>query len=294
MSAVMQPAEPIGQILLGVPAEEYQRRELGVATSGVLQRLRTKTPAHIKAWVSQRDEETPAKAFGKAYHCAVFEPEVFAATYCKPPVNPPRDLRHLRDAKKPGESTLESIAFWDAWDAEHHGRIQLSQDFFELIEEMMAALRSHPLVNKLLFVDDGDNEVTMRWVDEETGVPCKARADRWVHSLRVMLDLKTTDDASDAAFRRSIENYGYHIQHAHYSEGARACGESLDEYLLIAQEKYAPYLPRIFRVGAASEARGFELRERGLQILKRCRETDTWPGYTGITEIDIAPWALKD
>ena len=294
MSAVRQEQAPAGQILLGVPAEEYQRRELGVATSGVLQRLRTKTPAHIKAWVSQQDEETPAKAFGKAYHCAVFEPEVFAATYCKPPVNPPRDLRYLRDAKRPGESTLESIAFWDAWDAEHAGRIQLSQDFFELIEEMLAGLRSNPLVNNLLFVEGGNNEVTMRWTDAATDVPCKARADRWLRKMRVMVDLKSTDDASEEAFRRSVDKFGYHIQHAHYSEGAMACGEPLDEYLIVAQEKDAPYLARVFRVDAAAEARGFELRERGLQILKRCREANEWPGYVGITELSLPPWALKD
>lgn len=294
MNAQLQP-QPTGEILFDLPAEEYQRRELGVASSGVLQRMRTKTPAHIKAWADSKDEgDTPAKVFGKAYHCAVFEPEVFAARYCIPPVDPPRDLRHLRNSKKPGEATLESIAFWDAWDADHDGQTQLSSDAFELIEEMLAGLRANPLVNKLLFQDEGSNEVTLRWVDESTGVPCKARADRWLRAMRIMLDLKTTEDAHERAFHRSVDNYGYHIQHAHYSEGARVCGEPLAEYLIVAQEKEAPYLARIFRIDAEAEARGFELRERGLQTLKACRESGKWPGYSGITEISLPPWAMKD
>lgn len=294
MNAQLKPAVT-GEIILGLPAEAYQVRELGVASSGVLGRLRHKTPAHIKAWAESKDEaDTPAKVFGKAYHCAVLEPEVFAATYAKPPVNPPRDLRHLRNAKTPSDSTLESIAWWDSYAAENAGKIILTQDQFELIEEMLASLKANPLVNKLLFQDEGDNEVTMRWTDPETGVQCKARPDRWLRKLKVMLDLKSSDDLDELAFRRSIEKYGYHIQHAHYCAGAQVCGEPLDEYLLIAQEKEAPYLPRIFRVGAASEERGFELRAKGLKTLQQCIAANKWPGYSGITEIELAPWALKD
>lgn len=294
MNAQLAPAA-VGEIILGMSAAEYQRRELGVASSGLLGKMRKWTPAHVKAWATSKDEgDTPAKVFGKAYHCRVFEPEVFAATYALPPVDPPRDLRHLRNAKTPSEATLESIAWWDAYAAENAGKIILSQEQFELIEEMLAGLKANPLVNKLLFVDEGDNEVTLRWVDPETGVVCKARADRWLRKLRVMLDLKSTEDAFLDTFARSVEKYGYHIQHSHYSAGAAACGEPLDEYLIVAQEKEAPYLARIFRVDAGAESRGFELRERGLQTLKRCIETDTWPGYTGITEITLPAWAMKD
>lgn len=283
-----------GQILLDVPAAEYQRRELGTATSGVLQRLRTQTPAHIKAWAATRDDDdTPAKVFGKAYHCRVLEPEVFTATYCAPPpADAPRDLRHLRTAKKPSEATLESIAFWDAWYAEHEGQIALPREAFEQIEAMHAALMAHPVAAGIM--RDGVSEVTMRWVDEATGVPCKARADWWVESRKLLMDLKTTDDASPEAFSRSIDRYGYHVQHAHYCDGARVCGIGVQHYLILAQEKEPPYLPAVYSIDAAAEVRGFELRERGLEILRRCRESNEWPGYSGITEISLPAWALKD
>lgn len=294
MNAALKEAPPTGEIILGLPAAAYQQRELGVATSGQLQMLRTKTPAHHLAWTKAQDRDTPATLLGRAYHCRVFEPHVFATSYVAPPKDAPRDLRHLRNAKNKGEATLESIAWWDAYEERTRGKFVLDADQFQLIEDMVQGLKANPLVRALLFEHEGDNEVTLRWTDEETGVPCKARADRWLRSMRTMVDLKSTEDASEFAFHRSINTHGYHIQHAHYSAGAAACGEPLDEFLIVAQEKEAPHLARVFRVGAASEQRGFEIRAAGLATLAKCRASGEWPGYPGITEIEIPAYALKD
>lgn len=284
------------QVLLNVPAEEYQRRELGVASSGVLQRLRTMTLAHLKAWSQAPDDEgTPALLFGRAYHCRMLEPEVFAQTYCDPPpADAPRDLRHLRNAKKPGESTLESIAFWDAWDAEHAGLIPLSRESADLIEEMHHALMQHELAASILR-SPGDSEVTMRWVDEETGVPCKARIDRLARRLRLFGDLKTAEDASPSGFAKSVVAHGYHIQAAHYLAGGHACGLEPRGFPFIVQEKSPPYLPAVHMLDDRALARGAELRERGLAKIAHARTTNTWPGYNpGITEISLPEWAFKD
>src|SRR3546814_8878287 len=109
---------------------------------------------------------------------------------------------------------------------------------------MHTALMRDPEVAALFA--EGESEVTLRWVDEATGLRCKARADRWNRRRRYMADLKTTDDASERGFGRSVVNYGYDITHAHYCEGARACGEPVDKYLIVAQEKKAPYLAAVY------------------------------------------------
>src|SRR3546814_20581738 len=87
--------------------------------------------------------------------------------------------------------------------------------------------------------DEGDSDVKLRWTDEATGLQCKARADRWNRLRRYRADLKTTDEASERGFGRSVVKYGYDVTHAHYCEGARACGEPVDKYLIVAQEKKA-------------------------------------------------------
>lgn len=283
-----------GQVIHGLPAEEYHRREIGVASSGVLKMLRIKTPAHLRAWYeSEGEDDTPALAFGRAYHMRVLEPERFAETYITAPEDPPRrPTRAQRDAKKPSQDTLDAIAWWDAWESENAGRVVLSAGTFEQIEAMHAALLLNPLVAGLL--RDGDAEVTLRWTDEATGVACKARADWHVPARAIFADLKTTEDASPAAFARAVERYGYHIQHAHYAQGARACGIPLKNYLIVAQEKEAPYLSAVYQIDAHAEARGFELCARGMQTLAACTASNDWPGYTGITELSLPAWALKD
>lgn len=288
------PVHPGAELLLDVPAADYHRRELGVASASTLKLIRDRSPAHYRAWIDATDDhETPALLFGRAYHMRVLEPERFAATYVAPPENPPRrPTEAQRNAKKPSDDTIAAIAFWDAWNAENAGKETLTRDDFERIEAMHAALMQHPLAAGIMRA--GHSEVTMRWIDEQSGVQCKARADWWVPG-KFFMDLKTTEDASPRAFVRSIEKYGYHVQHAHYCDGARACGETIRNYLILAQEKEPPYAAAVYHIDAAAEIRGFELRERGLQTVRECLDSNTWPAYgTGITELSLPPWALKD
>lgn len=269
-----------GQLLLDVPEADYHRKVLQVASNSSLRILREKTPAHLKAYTEAPEQPgTPAMAFGRAYHCRMLEPAKFAATYCVRP-----DFGDLR--------TNVGKAARDAWLADHAGMQTLTKDDSDRIEAMAAALQAHPLAWAIL--SQGHSEVTMYWNDRQTGVPCKARADKW-HPGKLFADLKTTDDASPEAFRRSVSKYAYHVQHAHYCDGAAACGEPVTNFLIVAQEKEAPYAVAVYQIDAAAEARGFELREQGLQLMKQCIDADAWPAYApGITELSLPAWALKD
>jgi hypothetical protein len=284
-----------GDILLGVPAHEYHRRELGVASAGVLRKLSEQTPAHYRAWVDDADaDETPALRFGRAYHDRVLLPELFFARYVGEPVDAPaRPTDAMRNAAKPSPSSVARVAFWDAWDRENAGKTVLSADEFALIEAMHAALMRDPEIAELFA--EGDSEVTLRWIDEETGLQCKARPDRWNRRRRRMADLKTTDDASERAFGRSVVRYGYDITHAHYCEGAKACGEPVDEYVFVVQEKRKPYLPALYKLDAAAEARGYEIRQRGMDCMAACLASNEWPGYPrGVQPLALPGWAIAE
>lgn len=282
---------PIG-ITLNVPAEAYHRKELGVVNCGAIKQL-ARTPAHYRAWLNEvEDNDTPAKTFGRAYHDRVLLPELFAERYVGEPVDAPgRPTDAMRNAKNPNESSISRVKFWGEWDSINAGKIVLSSKDLALIEAMHAALMSDPEIAELFA--DGDSEVTLRWIDAATSLPCKARADRWKRSARSMLDLKTTEDASPRAFARSVVTYGYDVAHAHYSEGARACGEPIEKYLIVAQEKKAPYLVAIYELDAAGESRGYELRKRGLETMVECLASNTWPGYpAGVQSLQLPDWAI--
>ncbi|WP_223621208.1 PD-(D/E)XK nuclease-like domain-containing protein [Lysobacter sp. ESA13C] len=280
MSARLAEQQATGRVLMDVPEAEYHRRELGVASATVLKMLREKTPAHYRAWLDAAAEaDTPSLLFGRAYHCRVLQPEVYARTYAVMPA-----FGDMRSSTSRGRR--------DAWLDQHPGMLFLSADDSERIEAMHAALSRHPLAAGIFA--EGHAEVTMRWTDPETSVECKARHD-WFRPAELVADLKSTDDAGPAAFARSVDRYGYHLQHAHYIEGAIACGEAVPNFLIVAQEKEPPYLVAVYQIDAAAELRGYELRARGLQTLRHCLDTDTWPGHApGITELSLPAWALKD
>lgn len=282
-------------IYFDVPAEVYHRRELGVASAGVLRLLAEQTPAHYRAWVDGTEQgDTLAMAFGRAYHDRVLLPDLFAKLYVGEPVDAPaRPTDAMRNAKNPSPSSIERVAFWNDWDARNAGKVVLPAHSFALIETMYAALMRNPDAAELLA--EGDSEITLRWDDEDAGLPCKARADRWNRRKRFMADLKATDDAGERAFGRSVVNYGYDITHAHYSEGAKACGEPINQYLLFVQEKKPPYLSAVYQLDPSAESRGYEIRQRSMEAMAQCLKTNTWPGYPrGVQPLALPGWAIAN
>lgn len=296
MNAQLKPAET--GIFYDLPAAEYHTKVLGeISNSGIKRLLRS--PAHYRAWIEDADEsaDSPTLAFGRAFHCALLEPDVFARTYStdSPPDSAPRRPSSTqRNAAKPSQATLDAIAFWDQWDRDHAGQVQISREDYERIRAMIASVQAHPLAGRA--IRDGASEVTVRCTDEATGLPCKARADYFVDGkVRYVLDVKTCEDASPEEFAKAVSKYGYHIQHAHYAEAFRAAGKPLQNYLFLAVEHKPPYAVAVYHIDAAAEARGFELRQRAIDAAARCTESGIWPAYpTGITQLTLPSWALKD
>jgi exodeoxyribonuclease VIII len=277
----------------GVPAEVYHRKELGVVNCGALKAL-SKTAAHYRAWLAEEQTETPALAFGKALHCAVLEPELFERTYIVAREHPySRVSDRLRNAKKPSQGTLDAIAYWDAWEREMGGKIEVSHDDAIALRGMQAAVFTHPIAGKLF--TGGVAESTAIWTDPEHDLLCKARMDYYVASRGLVIDLKSTEDASESGFARSVATYRYHVQHAHYASAFQSLGHELRAFLFVAVEKAAPYAVNVMCLDADAEARGMELRDRDMATLNRCLQTDTWPGYEPtIHRLALPRWALND
>lgn len=282
-----------------VPAVVYHQRVLGVVNSGALKLLAAKTPAHYRAWVDEpvdeSESDTAAKAFGKALHCAVLEPEVFERTYIIAREHPyARVSDRLRNAKKPSQGTLDAIAYWDAWEAEMAGRIEVSHKDAIRLRGMAEAVRAHPIAG--LFFQGGVSESTVIWTDPRTGLLCKARDDYWREDLWMIGDLKSTEDASPRAFARSVVNYGYHLQHAHYTSGRQVLfGREAPRFLFVGVEKEPPYSVGVYMLDADAEARGHELRDRAMDTLDRCLRSDEWPGLPPVVNtLSLPAWAFND
>jgi len=278
-----------------VPAEVYHQRVMGVVNTGALKVLHGKTPAHYRAWLEEEpDEESKALEFGRALHCAMLEPAIFDATYVQPVEHPYRRPTAMqRNAKKPSDATLAAIGYWDAWNAANAGMIEITVAEKRMIQGMAAAVMAHPEASILALASR--REVTVIWTDRRTGLLCKARYDLWDDRIVVIGDVKSTEDATPSAFSRSVARYGYHIQDAHYLDGARSLGFTQADFVFIAVEKEPPHGTITYRLNEESRKHGHELRYRAMDTLAECIETDRWPGYeSGIQNLSLPAWAFQD
>lgn len=166
-------------------------------------------------------------------------------------------------------------------------------------QAMAAVLREHPLASVLFRPDRGDPEQSLFWVDDDTGIWCRARLD-WLPERRndgrlIILDYKTAQSASPEHLERAVYNYGYFQQAAFYLDGAEALNLGDDPaFLFVVQEKAPPYLITVIELDTQALCIGRDLNRRALEIYRDCRESGIWPGYSSEIElISLPAWAAK-
>lgn len=261
-----------------VPAEEYHQRVLGVANKSGLDRVH-QSPAHYFEWLNAPEEkETTALAFGKAFHCALLEPKVFASTYVVQP--------DFGDLRKPDNKAAKAD-----WMGANGTKKFIDEEDAGRIQAMLRRIRDHRITS--MMVRSGAPELTLRWIDKATGLPCKARADFYMKDIHTAVDFKTTDDASPAAFAKSIANYGYHRQEAFYRAGFDAVGQPIDHFVFVAIEKHAPYAMAIYEVNEEGVEAGRKTIADDLSTLASCVSTNVFPGYADTVQtLELPRWAI--
>jgi hypothetical protein len=256
----------------------YHAKRIGLVSKGALDVV-DQSLAHYLAWVNGKaeEEQSAALAFGSAFHCALLEPARFAAEYVVAPA--------FGDCRK-----KENKAARDAWLAEHKGAELLDADDAKRISGMVASVHAHPFAGKMVL--DGEPEITVRWNDESTRLPCKARADYYVRRLAMAVDFKTTEDAREKAFTRSVANYAYHVQETLYRSGFSAIGEPLKHFVFVAVEKTPPYAIGIYQLDEAAIVSGFTRARLNMAKLAEAVSSGNFPGYAaGIQTLSLPKWA---
>lgn len=117
---------------------------------------------------------------------------------------------------------------------------------------------------------------------EEDGVKCKGKLDIWLPDLQVVIDYKTTVDASKKKSYYTIHDMGYALQLVHYMSGMKHV-LGLDQYpaaIVYMQEKKAPYVGQAYEVSINDLSEAYEKRKELLAIYRQCMETGVWGGYS--------------
>lgn len=213
----------------------------------------------------------------------------------------------------PGESWRgdEAKAFRDA--AYAADQLPILKKALPSIEGMVAAIRRHPLLGKLLTPGKFTAEQAAFWIDDDTRLWCRAMFDAIPDFRNVMkiIDLKTCISASPDAVSKAVYNFRYDMQAAHYSAGAYALRDAglLDfraiVYLLAFIEKDPPHVISVRPIGEQTAAFADEHRREALRIFRDCKESGIWPGYDGrpldgdpaddydLEPIEVPYWALR-
>ena len=157
-----------------------------------------------------------------------------------------------------------------------HNKIIITDEQFMQISAMADVINLKHTAKNL--ITGGKYEQSLFWVDEETGLSCKARPDIWQGAY--VADLKTCASASYNAFQRSVFEYGYHIQCAMQFEAIKHCtGQLIYDFVFIAIEKEAPYATACYQLDNFALMQGIEEFHEALRNIRICTEANEWPSY---------------
>lgn len=259
-----------------IPDAEYHADRTALSASGAKLLLPPSCPALFRYRMDNPPEPTAAFDIGHAAHRLVLGdgPEIVPVWFS--------DWR-TKEAREQREKVHAD------------GGVPLLGEDFKRVHGMAEVIEAHPVASALFNPDHGKPEQTLRWVDEQTGVPLKARLD-WLPEARggriIVTDYKTTQSAEPEAFARSAATYGYELQAAWYIDGVRALGLDDDPgFLFVAQEKTAPYLVNVIELSAKDIELGRRRMRRAINLYKHCTDTDTWPGYgDDIALVSLPRW----
>lgn len=260
--------------------EEYHAHP-AIGNSGLTAIARS--PAHYYAQFLAPDrqprEPTPDMEFGTAVHCAVLEPQRFESEY----IAAPKFDRRTKQGKQDAE----------AFEAANAGRLFLPQDQLDACRRVRDSVHGNPAVSVLLA--SGEAERSIFWTDDDTGVQCKCRPDWLTGDGRVIVDVKTTQDARQAGFARSVFQYRYFVQAAWYLNGVSvATADRPEVFVFVAVEKQPPYAVALYFADPDMIAAGKREYRRNLTTYAECLRTDQWPAYPEqILPLSLPSWALK-
>ena len=218
-------------------------------------------------------KQTKAMADGTAVHAFFLERDKFDTDF----VIKPADMRLNTKAGK-------------EWAQEHQSKIIIDSELGDNLFEMEKSFMDSPA--KLIHDIKGQTELSYFWDDLGT-IKGKCRPDWISDDGEIVVDVKTTTDASPRGFQKSISNWGYHLQLGWYLRGLRKLGLPAEQFIFIAIEKTPPFCVGVYR--ANQDMINFAMKELDqlMPEIQTAMVSNEFPDYTPeITSIGLPPWMI--
>jgi len=198
---------------------------------------------------------------GDAFHALVLEKERFDKDY----------------AVLPETIKRKSGSKWTEFQNQNKGKHVFSIADKQKLDKMADSFNLNPDVNALL-ANTIDVEIPVKW---DKYIKQRAKIDALVQygGTLCAVDVKTTKSAKPIDFQKSIFNYCYDIQAAHYIEGFKEHDIYIDNWFFILIEKTEPYLTAVYQLSTDFINIGAERRKLAIQKIIDCSKTGIWKGY---------------
>lgn len=223
---------------------------------------------------------TPAFDFGTAFHAGLLPGEDFS----KVAVRMPKEI--TSKATKAGKEFAK----------EHEGKIILNHSDSYALDQMMLSVSQHPAASGLLNGDlKGKSEQSFFCTDTgETELELKCRPDFMLDDGSLIIDVKTTTDASPNGFKKSLANFRYYVQAAWYLEVVeKATGRRPEAFIFVAVEKQRPFATGVYVADEECIRIGMEQAREDLMNIAKWKNTGVYPGYSSQAEmISLPKWML--
>lgn len=243
-------------------------------------KLLLRSGLHFKAAIDSKDEkdQTAPQRLGELIHGAVLEPDYFLPRFV---VSPDCDKRTVA-GKKEHADFLKSLPV-DA--------ICLNSEELAKVNSITENVRNHPTCSKIF--DTGSAEVS-GFATDDLGLIRKIQPD-WRRDDGIIVDLKTTKDASPRGFQRAVIEYKYALQAAYYLETANLIEPNkYHSWLWIAVENEPPYAVAVYQLDENSLTLARQLMHKALNKYLSFTTNNLWEGYDKfIQSITLPAYSLE-
>jgi len=252
---------------------EYHAIKTHISSTGV--RTFRKNKKQFKySLTNELVKQTKSMADGTAVHAFFLEKDKFHKDFAVKP----QDLRLNTKAGK-------------EWAQEHHNKIIIDSELGNNLYEMEKSFMDSPA--KLIYEIKGKSELSYFWNDIGL-VKGKCRPD-WISDDGILIvDIKTTTDASPRGFQKSISTWGYHLQLGWYLRGLQKLGLPAEQFIFIAIEKTPPFCVGVYR--ADRDMINFAMKELDqlMPEIQTAMVSKKFPDYTPeIMSLGLPPWMTE-
>lgn len=254
-------------------ANDEYHSSAGVSRSGLMEFRRSPYHYQHKYLVdSSPSVPTPAMIMGNLVHTMVLEPHKFDSDFVMRP-----DMDRRTNAGKQA---------FNAFTMTLAGRQSVTYEQVSEADAIQKAVMAQPMCEALLM--DCKIEQSIYFTHKSTGIQCKVRPDAWNNSI--VIDLKTSQDASYRAFQSSAFKFGYFLQAGMIHQGLASIGLSLEKFVFMVVEKESPHAVALYVLDDEAIDYGVCRFNTLMEHYAECLEGDKWPSF-GLQVLSVPTYA---